>query len=292
MCGMSCKSGEASRVTYVATIHPVRAIVSEIVGGRGEVIALVPSGASPHTYEPRPADASVAETALALFYVDESLDGWAARLPARVKVATFQMVDEPLRLPWMESIEIPSGDSNPQAAKPHDHHGKYDSHYWSDPEAVEAVARMGLVERLSALDPEGRDTYKANALRFVNEIKAMDAELKAMFGPLRGRAVISFHMSWNYFFSRYGIRVVGAVEPQPGQEPTAQHLKRLIDLVREQDVKAILVEPQLPRRPAEVIAEATGTRIAEIDPNGGVEGRMTYRELIMHNANALRDALQ
>lgn len=288
----SCQSGETPRVTYVATINPVRAILSEIVGDRGDVIALVPPGASPHTYEPRPADAKVAETALALFYVDETLDGWAARLPARVKIATFPMVDASLRLPWMETIEFPSDDSIPQTATPHGHHGIHDSHYWSDPEAVEAVARMGLVERLSALDPEGRDTYRANALRFVEQIKAMDAELSAMFGPLHGRAVISFHPSWNYFFSRYGIRVVGAVEPQPGQESPAQHLKGLIDLAREQDVRAILVEPQLPRRPAEVIAEATGTRIAEIDPNGGVEGRMTYRELIMHNANVLREALQ
>ena len=91
---------------------------------------------------------------------------------------------------------------------------------------------------------------------------------------------------------RYGLAVAGMVEPFPGKEPTPKFLEALIETAKQQHVRAVFTEPQLPRRPAEVVANACGLPLFELDPNGGADGRRTYRALIEYNASMLKQALQ
>lgn len=279
--GCSARS-DGSAATFVTTIHPLEAILTELVGTRATVSALVPPGASPHTYEIRPSDALASETAKALFFVSPHLDGWASRLPARTRIAVFDLVPEALKRKWAVD---PGGDD-------HDHGSDdLDPHFWSDPLTVKALL-PALVEQLVKADPEGEAMYRANAGRFAADLDAFDAELQQTMAPVKGRAVALFHPSWDYFLTRYGIVDAGVVELSPGKEPTAQYLAALSRTLKEREVRAVLTEPQLPPGPARAVAEAAGIRTATIDPNGGVPGRMTYRELIGFNASSLVEALQ
>jgi ABC-type Zn uptake system ZnuABC Zn-binding protein ZnuA len=63
-------------------------------------------------------------------------------------------------------------------------------------------------------------------------------------------------------------------------------------MIKREGIKAVFTEPQLARRPAEVVAEAGGVPVFEIDPLGGVPGKMRYEELIRSNAKVLNEALQ
>ena len=279
-----CGAAPLVGVRYVTTINPLRAIVAEIAGDRAEVTALLAPGASPHTYEPRPSDAMAAESAQALFYAANDIDAWAAALPARERIALFSFVPAALRLPYDEAEHAGEGD--------HDHAaGDANGHFWSDPTLVKAVL-PALVDRLCAIDPGGADTYRANAARFAAELNAIDSEMQSTFAGLRDRPVFMFHPSWSYFMHRYNLAVAGMVEPFPGKEPTPKFLRALVDTAKARGVRAVFTEPQLPRRPAEAIAEECGLPLFEIDPNGGAEGRRTYRELIEYNANMLKKALQ
>ncbi len=279
-----CHAARPTGVHYVTTINPLRAILAEVVGERGEVTALLAPGASPHTYEPRPTDAIAAESALALFRAADDIDAWAAKLSTKERIALFSFVPEAMRVPYDEAERAGEGEHRHE-------HGPDNGHFWSDPLAVKAVLPE-LVNRLCALDPEGAETYKRNAARFAEDLDKLDGEMKTTFADLGGRPVFMFHPSWTYFMKRYGLRVAGMIEPFPGKEPTPKFLKALIDSAKEQNVRAVFTEPQLPRRPAEVIAEACGLPLRELDPNGGVEGRRTYRELIEYNAAMLKQALQ
>lgn len=279
-----CAAAPPAGVRYVTTINPLRAIVAEIAGDRAEVTALLAPGASPHTYEPRPSDAMAAESALAVFYAAEDIDAWAAKLPARERIAVFSLVPEAMRLPYDEA-EHADEDGHDFA------HGAANGHFWSDPAVVKAVL-PALVERLCALDPGGAGTYRANAARFAAELDALDSEMRAAFARLGDRPVFMFHPSWSYFMHRYGLAVAGMVEPFPGKEPTPKFLKALVDTAKARGVRAVFTEPQLPRRPAELIAAECGLRLFEIDPNGGVEGRRAYRALIEYNAGMLKQALE
>jgi zinc transport system substrate-binding protein len=266
---------------YVVTVAPLAMIVSEIAGDRAAVHILLQPGVSPHTYEPRPSDIRTAERALALFYVDETLDGWAVRLPGANKVAVFPLVPETMRLRWV---------SEHDESDEHEH-GADDPHFWGDPQTVKAVL-PGLVEKLSALDPDGAAGYSERAKRFGASLDELDAEMRELMAPVKGEPVVLFHSSWNYFLQRYGLVQAAVVEASPGKEATAQHIAGLADMIKREGIKAVFTEPQLARRPAEVVGEAGGVPVFEIDPLGGVPGKMSYEELIRSNAKGLNEALQ
>ncbi|GMV91735.1 MAG: ABC transporter substrate-binding protein [Candidatus Hydrogenedentota bacterium] len=281
----ACQPREAAPREYVATIAPLAQIISEVAGDRAAVRTLLQPGTSPHTYEPRPSDIRTTEQALAVFFVDESLDGWAARLPGATKVSALALVPESFRLSF-EAEDERSGEHE------HGHdHGRYDPHFWGDPLAVKAMLPE-LVERLSELDPEGSTAYAQNAKRFAAELEQINHDMDAQMAPLAGAPVVQFHPSWNYFLRRYGLRPGALVEPSPGKEATAQHIAEVAETIKRVGIKAVFTEPQLARRPAEVVAEAGGVPVFELDPIGGVSGKMTYEELIRSNATVLLEALQ
>jgi ABC-type Zn uptake system ZnuABC Zn-binding protein ZnuA len=269
----------AGQPRYAATGPPVAAILREIVAGRTEVATIVPPGASPHTFEPRPSDLRAVETAAALFSVSRQFDGWAVRMPAAQTFETFAWVPQGSRL---------SAYAN--AGSDHDH-GPYDPHFWTDPLVVKEV--LPHAQRvLCGLDPPGCPAYEANTRRFGAELDALHREVAATLAPVRGRPVLLFHPSLLYLLKRHGLVLVGVVEPFPGKEPTPKYLASLLETIRKAGVKAVFTEPQLPSRPAQVVAEASHTRLYVLDPYGGVEGRTRYADVVRYNARVLAEALR
>jgi len=281
-CAPAPESGPADgSPRYAVTIAPLGAYLTPIVAGRAEVDVLLPPGASPHTYEITPADARAAASARALVYVDESLDAWAARLDARTHIVLSECFP-PDTLRHFE--DATHGD--------HDHaHGSLDPHMWLDPNTM----RTGLLRTiavLSEIDPDGAETYRRNGEAFSIELTRLDEELAVMLAPLKGRNVIQFHPALYYFLERYGIHTVGIIETIAGQEPSPKQIKELADHIAADNIEVIVTEPQLPDAPVRALSEATGVRIARMDPLGGVPGRMTYAELLRYNANALLEAFE
>lgn len=272
-------SQESSSLRFVATIEPLVMILSELTGDRAEVVRLLPRGASPHAFALRPSTAREAESSLGLFYVDESLDGWAATLPAEKKFAVFKMLS--------------SGSKAHEDAKSMEgrHAADRNPHFWTDPTRVQALLPY-LVEALIESDPEGSDIYRENGLRFADDLDRLHHEIETLLEPIEGRSVVVFHPSWSYFLERYGIETAAEIESSPGKEATARHLKTVIDAAEAHAASAILTEPQLPSRPAEAIAEATGLALLELDPLGGAEGPRTYAEWLRDSAHRLLGALQ
>jgi zinc transport system substrate-binding protein len=272
-----CAPPQKDTVSYVTTIHPLYAILQELVATRAEVHRLVPPGASPHTFSLKPSDARLAQTATALFYVDEHLDGWATKVSSGKHVQVFPFVPERYH-----------------HAAPHAHTHteahQANPHFWSNPMAVAAILPT-LTEKLTELDPDGKEIYHENAARFLSELRNLDEEILSKFEDLEDRSLILFHPSWDYFLNHYGISTAAMIESAPGKEATPRHLKSLIALATEKNVHAILTETQLPRAPAELIAEETGLPLYEIDPLGGVPGRETYAELIRYNTSIIRESL-
>ena len=259
---------------FVATIPPLGFILREIVRDTGAVAVLLPPGASPHTYEPRPSDAAAAQGSAALVFDDSLLDGWAARLAPRRRIEMFALV------PAANRLRLPSMRENVAGAP--------DPHFWTDPTVVGAII-PALTDSLCAIDAPACTRYRANAAQFTDSLRALDTELAAVLGPLRGRAVVLFHPSFQYLLARYGIRVAAVVEPAPGKEPTPRDIEALAAAAARAGATTIFTEPQLPRRPAEVIAEVARLHLAELDPLGGTPGRDSYAALLRYNAAVLRE---
>lgn len=281
----ACARPEPAGRTFVATIPPLGAILQELAAGRAEVKTLLKPGASPHTYEPNPSDAEAAEKALALFFVDSSVDGWATRFANSERISVFALLPEELKLPAVATRHAEGVQEH------HLHHAAEDAHFWTSPRAVKALL-PALVRELVRLDPGGASVYRANSEEFSAKLDALEKEVGELLAPVRGASVLLFHPSIQYLLTDYGLRIAAVVEPSPGKEPTARWIAGLAALAQEQHLKAMFTEPQLPEAPARVISEETHLPVFVLDPLGGQPGRDTYEEIIRYNAQTLAEALQ
>jgi zinc transport system substrate-binding protein len=268
----------------VATIPPVGAILREVVGARAQVSVLLPAGASPHTYEPRPSDATAAAAATALFYVSPQLDEWGARLTTPRSIQLLQLLPASRRLGWDSTMSSPVS----TAGLPLE---DIDPHFWTDPTAVRALL-PALADTLASLDPDGAAVYRAAALRFGRQLDSLDSEIAGMLAPVAGHGVVLLHPSFRYLLRRYRIPILAIIEPAPGKEPTARYIAAVADIARRSGASAVFTEPQLPTSVARLVAETAGLPVDELDPLGGVAGRRTYAELLRYNARVLRSALK
>lgn len=266
---------------WAVSIPPLAAVVREVTGPGIAVATLLPPGASPHTFEPRPSDVEVTRGARALFFASPLVDGWVTRLPAPRRIALASMVPPALRRPLPDDSPATAGGARIDVSA-------MEPHFWTDPLAVRALLRA-LAETLAVLDPERAADYRANAARFADSLAALDRELAATLRPLAGRTVVLFHTSFAYFLARYGIGVAAVIEPSPGREPTARDLERIAHAARTRGAIAVVTEPQLPRRPAALVRELTGAAIVELDPLGASSGEC-YATLLRTAARSLRGA--
>ena len=291
-------SEQGNQVVYIATIQPLAMILRELCEGRADVVCLLKLGASPHTYEPKPSDATAAARAYALFYVDDSLDGWAAKLDAKRKVKVFDLVPAELRLEFYgmhivedEHEDKPESESSDTHESEHKHeHSGIDAHFWTSPTTVKATL-AALTDELVRLDPEGATAYKVNRDKLAGKLDTLDGEVKSKLAPFAGSQIVLFHPSFRYLMRDCDLKLAGVIEPAPGREPSPRAIAKLKLIVKERGVKALFSEPQLPKSPAETLAREAGLPLYELDPNGGVKGRETYRELIMYNVETLVQAL-
>ncbi len=259
---------------FCVTVPPLAMIVAPLAGGGAGVTTLLAPGASPHTHELAPSDARDASDSLSLFYVGETLDAWAGALEAPNRTEVMSLIPA-------DRVRFYTGGDERIV----------DPHFWLDPTVVRALIDP-LVSRMAELDPSHQETYLRNAETFGAGLDALDHEIAALLEPVRGAAIVQHHPSMAYFLARYGFRSVGAIEESPGQEPTPRDLQRLAETMKTEGARVVVTEPQLPPAPVRALAEMTGARIVELDPVGGLPGRMTYAELLRYNARTLADTLK
>lgn len=275
-----------AKPAFVATNHPIQAILKEIAGTTADISNLVPPGASPHTFSPKPSDVSKAQGALALFYVAPELDGWAANLSCKNRIKIMDLIPKSYQYPFEGEL------SSEEKGSKHNHDKDViDPHFWTDPLTVKALL-PGLTEVLSKLDPVNSKTYRANSNSFSNRLDELNKQIEQKMAGMKGQKIFLFHPSFRYFLRRYGLVYAGSIEPSPGKEPSVKYITDLINKIKKNKAKALFTEPQLPEKPARAIAEAAKLKLFVLDPIGGIVGRESYRDLILYNTEVFLNALK
>lgn len=271
-------TADAAPGTVVTTIEPIAMIVRELAGEAVVVTALVPPGASPHAFEPRPRDVARLADAQLVILVGGDLDAWAARLLGAAGRPLESLVL--LELPGLAPLASAPGSTKP------------DPHVWLDPIRVRDVLAPAIADRLARLDPEATADTAARLADFQERLGRLDVALRAGFART-GRRYVAFHAAWRYFGARYELEEVGVVEEAPGEDPTPRELARLAAAARAAGVRAILVEPQLDPRVARTLAAEFGGTTVLVDPNGDPTdpARAGYEALLRWNAAAFARAL-
>jgi ABC-type Zn uptake system ZnuABC Zn-binding protein ZnuA len=148
----------------------------------------------------------------------------------------------------------------------------------------EKFARKYEFEKIALLYEEGK------LVPFLREQKE-EGSLSGWLGmmlPYRGSKAIGDHNLWPYFARRFGISLVGFLEPKPGISPTTKHLQALVEMMKAERIKVILSSPYFETRYAEFVSKNAGAKIAPLAHQvGSRPGTDNYLSMTNYNVGQL-----
>lgn len=282
------------KLPVIASIFPVADMVRQIGGENVAVTLLLPAGASPHTFEPKPSMVKQFSTARIFFMVGAGLEFWADKF-------LESSGDHPVRVVLSRGVSLihsagihDTHDRSTEKAQAPDHSSEIaNPHIWLDPVIAKSMADK-IVAALCAVDPKHAADYTRRGNRYQDELEALDRLIEATAGTFRTREYVSFHASWDYFARRYGLEPVGVIEASPGRNPTPRQIEHIVTQIRNYGIRAIFAEPQFNPKAAEVIAREGNVQVLLLDPLGGpeIKERNTYIDLMKYNLNILQRAMK
>lgn len=169
-------------------------------------------------------------------------------------------------------------------------HPRGNPHYNIDPVRGRTLL-INVATGLIRVRPEKEAYFKERFLAYNTKLKAKIAEWNELAKPLRGKELVTFHRDLSYLADRYGFVVVGTIEPRVGIPPTAPHIARLIETMKERQIKVVAAgHYYAPRVPA-AIAEETGCKVVVTSLYvKGVPEAGSYIEMVDYNLKTLLKA--
>jgi len=111
--------------------------------------------------------------------------------------------------------------------------------------------------------------------------------------PFYGAKAVADHNQWPYFAIRFGLTIVGSMEPKPGITPTTKHLSGLVEMMKRENVKLVLAAPYYDPKHAKFLAEKTGGTIVEMAHLVGArQGTDDYVSMVDYNVKRVVAALK
>src|SRR5579872_746478 len=289
--GMAYPGHAASKLNIVTATQDLAAITREITGDHANVDSIAKGYQDPHFVEPKPSFLLKLMKADLLEVVGLELEiGWLPPLITQSRNAKVQVgANGYLDLSrYCQILEIPQGQITRAMG---DVHPLGNPHYWLDPENGRRMAKA-IQEKLSEMRPDEAAYFAQRYADFDHRLQESEKRWEAKMAPYRGRKVVTYHRSWPNFCERFGMQVIDYVEPRPGIPPTPSHTLEVINNMKSQNVKLILVEPYFDLRTPNAITKAVGGEAVVLLPSvGGVKEVTTYFELFDYDINLLTTAL-
>jgi len=248
------ESEDDNRLGVVVTILPQVEFVENVGGDRVKVTVMVPPGASPHTYEPKPAQLKALAEATLYAKVGSGVEFelvWMEKLLATSKEMVVMDCSK-----GVELQEMVAEDED-------EHHGAMDPHIWLSPANARIMVR-NICDGLAEVDPDNRHYYEQNRDAYLQQLAEIDREIRDGLAAVKNRRFMVYHPAFGYFAREYNLIMI-PLEIE-GKEPTAAGLTHLIEQAKAHDIRVIFAEPQFDPKSAEVVAEAIGGEVVLIDP--------------------------
>jgi zinc/manganese transport system substrate-binding protein len=282
----------AGKLKVVTTTEDLASLTREVGGDRVDVTSIGKGYQDPHFIEPKPSFLLLLKNADLLEVVGLELEiGWLPPLLDQSRNNTIRpgaigYLDVSL---GVEILDRPTGAVNRSMG---DVHPLGNPHYWLDPANAVRIA-IQIRNRLVQLRPADAAYFDQRLNDFKVRINEADKRWRAMMAPYRGAKIITYHNSWPNFAKHFGLVVVDHVEPKPGIPPSPSHTLELIQTIKRDGIKVIVMEPYFDRKTPNSIAEKTGAKVVVLYPSvGGKPGLDDYFKLFDYDINDLVKALQ
>ncbi len=278
-----------ARIKVVTTVAPLTNIVLNIGGNRIDLHGIIPEGTNSHTFEPAPSDAKyLADADLIL------VNGLHLETPTEKLADANKKPSTPLvRLgdatisegEWLFDFSFPKAEGDPNP------------HLWMNVQYARHYAEVAR-DALIKADPANASYYTDNAMRYLALLDQLDAGIMAAIQtiPAAQRKLLTYHDSWAYFARRYGLTVLGAIQPSDFKEPSAQEVAALIDQLKQEKVPAIFGSEVFPSKILDQIGKEAGVQFVSTLRDDDMPGapsaaEHTYVGMLLEDVRTMTDTL-
>ncbi|NDY41453.1 zinc ABC transporter substrate-binding protein [Dissulfurirhabdus thermomarina] len=261
----------AAPLRIVASILPLRDMAQMVAGPGAEVTLLLPPGAGPHAWSPRPGDMERLRRADLVVAVGGGLEPWLRDLAA-------------------------GGKGRVLSALPDRPGGHADPHVWLDPGWDRAFVHR-LAEALAALDPGGAAGYARRAAAAAAAFAAIDADYRRVLGACAARTlVVAGHAAFGHLARAYGLEQQALTGRSPDARPSPRRMAELAGLARRRGVAAVFYEPGEGDRLARALAREAGVKALPLTPGvaldrADIRAGVTFLDLLRRNLRNLAAGL-
>ena len=285
-------AGAQSKLNVITTTEDLASIAREVGGDRVTVESIARGYQDPHFVEAKPSFILKLQKADVLIVVGRDLEiGWLPPLVQQSRNGKIQPGGDG----YLDAsrgariLEMPTGQITRAEG---DVHPLGNPHYWLDPENGKRIAKE-IADKLNQFRPGDRAYVDQRLNDFTMRLDAAEKRWLATMAPYKGTKVVTYHRSFPNFAERFGLDIIGYVEPRPGIPPTPQHTLDLINEMKRQTVRVVMVEPYFDLKTPEAIGRETGARVLVMPPSvGGVKETSDYFKLFDYNINLFVDAMK
>ncbi|MBI4592927.1 MAG: zinc ABC transporter substrate-binding protein [Candidatus Rokubacteria bacterium] len=281
----------AAKARVVTTIPDLKSLTEAVGGDLVDVESLTRGIQNFHEAEVRPSMMLKLRRADLLIENGLDLDAWVdvavlgannpniiRSAPGRIEVSRNVPV---LEVPGVR-VDRSMGDVHPFG----------NPHFSLDP-GLAPIITQNILEGLVRISPEHRATFERNRQAFLARLDQELARWTKTLATFKGAKVIGYHPVFIYFLTRFGLIQAGALEDRPGIPPSPQHLVRIIQVMKSERIKVILVEPWNDVKLAKRVADEAGARaLVMATAVGAVKGADNYIAAIDYNVRTLAEALR
>ena len=284
----------AAPLRIVATTEDLGSLAREVGGDRVTVVALAKGYQDPHQVDPKPSFILEVSRADVLIAVGRELEiGWLPALVTSSRNAKVQRGGagylDASQSAGVKILEIPTGQITRAMG---DVHPQGNPHYWLDPANGRRIA-LAIRDKFAQLAPAERAYFDQRYADFDKRLAAAEQKWDAAMAPYKGAEIVTYHRSWPNFMERFGLNVIGYVEPKPGIPAPPAHILDLINEMKRRNARLIVVEPYWSPKTPQSIASQVGGKVVILAPSvGGAKEATDYIQLFEYDVAQLVAALK
>jgi zinc transport system substrate-binding protein len=244
--------GKKEKLEVYTSIYPINYIVTEIGGESVSVENVVPLGTDPHDFEPSMKTVGNIRNSDLFIYNGAGLESWAESISNEIEP---EKVIEAAKLVDLIDIEDSHEEEDHDEEDPDDHeHGDKDPHIWLSLNNMNKIAKV-VESKLSELDPENKDLYKANYEKLEEKLLNLDERYREELKGRTSSTILVSHSAFKYLAKEYDIEQIAVAGISPSAEPSPRTLSKLIDIASEKKLKYIYFETLASPKSVEMLSE-------------------------------------
>ena len=259
-----------AKFKVVTTFTVIQDIAQNVAGNAATVESITKPGAEIHEYEPTPKDIVKAQSADLILWNGLNLERWFERF--------FQNIKDKPAVVVTEGIQPLSIYEGPYKDAPN-------PHAWMSPSNA-LIYIENIKNALVKYDPQNAAVYEKNAADYAQKIKQLDEPLRAKLAqiPEAQRWLVTSEGAFSYLAKDYNLKEGYLWPINAEQQGTPQQVRKVIDLVRKNNIPVVFSESTISAKPAQQVAKESGAKyggVLYVDSLSAKKGPVpTYIDLL------------